>query len=201
MADLEALDGEAHRRLELWARTLDQADEMYDRLPRSMRTWVDVNGGDLTALIPMLAMLRPDERELAHLVVGGALGCSDRLSHPVSTFDGAAGAPAARAKSGGEKMGGVEDRVSLLEDRITEIEEWNSQLADVLRRRTEELREAGGRLESAERRLSKLLDRHEELERYAAQQLGRDVDDLRKAVRGIGIVASALEPRPVQVDQ
>lgn len=84
--------------------------------------------------------------------------------------------------------------IELLKQRMTEMEEWAADLADVLRRRTEELRQAAGRLEHAEARCRQLMDRTDEIERFAADQLGADVADLRKAMRGIGIVASAVQP-------
>ena len=90
--------------------------------------------------------------------------------------------------------------IEALKRRMTEWEDWASNFAEVLRRRSEEMRQAAGRLDQAEKRYSRLLERTDELERYAADQLGADVADLRKAMRGIGIVASGVEPRPIQVN-
>lgn len=84
--------------------------------------------------------------------------------------------------------------IEALKKRMTEWEDWAADLADVLRRRTEELRQAAGRLEATETRYRQLAASHEDLERFAAEQLGSDVADLRKAMRGIGIVASSAFP-------
>lgn len=89
--------------------------------------------------------------------------------------------------------------IELLKQRMTEMEEWCADLAGVLRQRTEELRQAAGRLEQADVRYRALLQRTDEIERFAADQLGADVADLRKAMRGIGVVASGLMQRPVEV--
>jgi chromosome segregation ATPase len=91
-------------------------------------------------------------------------------------------------------MSDLADDVVLLKQRMAELEEWAASLAEVHRRTTEELREAAGRLDSSERRYSQLLERHERLEQYAAEQLGQDVAELRRTVRGIGIVASSAFP-------
>lgn len=93
-----------------------------------------------------------------------------------------------------------EDRVRALEQRLGEVEEWAAELAGVLRRRTEELRQAAGRLTQAEETCRTLLQRTEEVERYAAEQLGAEVTDLRKAMRGIGVVASGLKSRSVELN-
>lgn len=90
--------------------------------------------------------------------------------------------------------------IEALKKRMTDWEDWSADLADVLRHRTEELRQAADRLDAAERRYSQFAERHEVLERFAAEQLGADVADLRRAMRGIGLVASAIEPRAVQVN-
>lgn len=88
------------------------------------------------------------------------------------------------------RSGHVDDLVAdvqALKERVGEIEEWAAELAAALRRSAEELRQAAGRLEEADRRYRALLARTEEVERFAADQLGGDVADLRRVMNGIGM--------------
>lgn len=115
--------------LRAWIEVYDTAEAIYRAFPEEIRTWIDEHGHRVESLVPVVAMMQPDVRVLClSLVEDGLAALEAPLSHPVDTVEGAVEDVAARAKSGGEEMGGVVDRIAVLEKKAERLEAFADRL-------------------------------------------------------------------------
>lgn len=134
MGELEALSVElAGDVLRSWRRTLDRADEVYANFDDETRRWVDRNGHDFAGLVPVLALMDPQARDLSRALVEGAIDTVDRVSQGRGTVQGAVERVIAQVESGGEQMGG-EGAEETDEERFARLEGWCMDLDDKLGR-------------------------------------------------------------------
>lgn len=113
--------------LRRWLRVNEQGTAMYEALPAEQRAFIEEHGGTFESFVPTMAMMRPDERMLAHTWLVDALaalqGMRDRgsLSQAVGRVLDVA--------EDSEHPGTDEERLAAIERRATAMEEGLVSLA------------------------------------------------------------------------
>lgn len=124
MGELDRLEQElVADLLRSWVDVYDQAQAIYDGLPAETKQWIDDHGHRVESLVSVIVNMQPDVRVVCRsLVEDGLKATEDSLSQATPSIEHTVEQSAARAKSGGEKMGGVEDRITALEERAERLE-------------------------------------------------------------------------------
>lgn len=107
--------------LRAWVDVYDRAQVIYDSYDDRTRRWIDEHGHRVESLVPVVAFMQPDVRVICRSLVEDALAATEKVSQTADTVGSAVEQVIAQAKSGGEEMGGVEDRMAALEDQFERI--------------------------------------------------------------------------------
>lgn len=145
MGDLDRLQAEVNADLlDAWIKVYAKAEAIYNGLPDDEKRWIEDHGHEVESLVSVIVTMKPHVRTLCRSLVEQGRRAS--LSQRADTVEGAVEDVTARAKSGGEKMGGDVDVVAeSVEERLTRLEAMAEENAQLIRRILERLDGAGSR--------------------------------------------------------
>lgn len=110
-----------------WLDANEQAGRLYEHLPPDAQRWAVDNGGGWEMLVPVLAVMRPEAREVAHSLlldaidtIGWLSADEERLSQPVGslTNERSTGDGAEMDAATDERLARIEAGVALILDLL-----------------------------------------------------------------------------------